>query len=138
MKRLLVTAALTVVLPTVHAATTVATVYKSPDCGCCKAWVKYIRTAGFEVRVVDTTDMQSIKDRLGVPNAVRSCHTAVLSETNQIIEGHVPASALKKLLSKRAVHGVAAPGMPLNAPGMGEMNGGLVTVDFAGSKFSQD
>ncbi|MCE4547784.1 MULTISPECIES: DUF411 domain-containing protein [Caballeronia] len=138
MKRLFITAAFMLGAPIAHAAAVTVTIYKSPDCACCEGWVKHVRTAGFATNVVDTSNLQAVKDQLSVPTFVRSCHTAVVSATNQVIEGHVPASAIKKLVAQRAVRGVAAPGMPMNSPGMGKMDGKLVTVDFSGEKFSQD
>ncbi|MGN5480180.1 DUF411 domain-containing protein (plasmid) [Cupriavidus basilensis] len=62
----------------------------------------------------------------------------MLENSGQVIEGHVPAAAIQKLVANRAVKGVAVPGMPTNSPGMGKLNGGLVTVDFQGKPFSQD
>ena len=138
MKRLILSAALLAGLPAAHAADAAITVYKSPDCGCCEGWVRHMRAAGIETKVVDTNDMQGVKDRLHVPAALRSCHTAVVRGSNQVIEGHAPATAVKKMLANRSVRGIAVPGMPVNSPGMGEMDGKLVTVDFAGAKFSQD
>jgi hypothetical protein len=82
--------------------------------------------------------MASVKQKLGVPMKLSSCHTGVVEATGQIIEGHVPANAVNKLLADSSVKGVAAPGMPLNAPGMGELDGNLVTVDFSGKQFSKD
>src|SRR3546814_2176581 len=76
--------------------------------------------------------MASIKQKLGVPMALSSCHTGVVNSTGQIIEGHVPASAVQKLLADSSVKGVSAPGMPLNSPGMGKLDGNLITVDFDG------
>jgi hypothetical protein len=73
-----------------------------------------------------------------VPEQLGSCHTAVVEETGQVIEGHVPARAVSRLLQSPATRGVAAPGMPLNAPGMGALDGNLVTVDFDGKPFSRD
>ncbi len=138
MRRLFIGAAFLFGTPLAYAAATTVTVYKSPECHCCEGWVKHVRTAGFVTKVVDMNDLQLVKDQLDVPTALRSCHTAVVSSTGQVIEGHVPASALAKLVANRMVHGVAAPGMPLNSPGMGAMDGNLVTVDFLGKRFSQD
>ena len=98
-----------------YAAAPAMTVYKDPNCGCCEEWVKHINQAGFPPKVINSTDVTSVKTRLGVP-----------------------ASAIQKLVANRAVKGVAVPGMPTNAPGMGKLNGGLVTVDFQGKPFSQD
>lgn len=82
--------------------------------------------------------MLTVKQKLGVPLDLASCHTAVVEGSGQIIEGHVPASAARKMLADSSVRGVAAPGMPLNAPGMGELDGNLITVDFDGKPFSRD
>lgn len=112
--------------------------YQDPNCGCCDGWVEHMRDAGFEVKAIKTTEMASVKQRLGVPMALSSCHTGVVEGTGQIIEGHVPANAVRKLLADASVKGVAAPGMPLNSPGMGELDGNLVTVDFNGKPFSKD
>jgi hypothetical protein len=93
------------------------TVYKSASCGCCGKWVEYLRANGFAPAVHDEADMDAIKDEMGVPGAVRSCHTAALDR--YVIEGHVPAGDLRRLLKERpAVVGLAAPGMPKSSPGM--------------------
>ncbi|HEX8886162.1 MAG TPA: DUF411 domain-containing protein [Noviherbaspirillum sp.] len=121
-----------------HAAGEAITVYKDPNCGCCGAWVEHLREAGYKVKAVDSDDMAAVKKRLGVPENLESCHTGVVDASGQVVEGHVPASALAKLIAAPAVKGVAVPGMPANSPGMGKMNGKLVTVDFAGKQFSKD
>ena len=97
-----------------------------------------MRESGFDVTAIKTADMASVKQRLRVPSQLGSCHTGVVDATGQIIEGHVPANAVNKLIADPSVKGVSAPGMPLNAPGMGESDGNLVTVDFAGKPFSKD
>jgi len=121
-----------------HAATDAITVYQDPNCGCCSGWVEHMREAGFDVKAVKTDDMASIKQRLGIPVQLTSCHTGVVEGTGQLIEGHVPANVVHKLIADSSVKGVAAPGMPLNAPGMGELDGNLITVDFDGKPFSRD
>lgn len=92
-------------------------VTKDPSCGCCGAWVAHVEAAGFPVRVVESDDVFSLKQRLGVPADLASCHTA---ETDgYVIEGHVPAAALRRLLAERPVAtGLAVPGMPAGSPGM--------------------
>jgi hypothetical protein len=114
------------------------TVYQDPNCGCCSQWVNYMRQQGFGVESVETSDVAKFKQSLGVPPALGSCHTAVVQDTGQVIEGHVPATAVRKMLLDPAIKGVAAPGMPMNSPGMGEMDGNLITVDFEGRVFSRD
>lgn len=117
---------------------TAITVYKDANCGCCEGWVAHMREAGYKVHAIDSPDMAAVKKRLGVPEALGSCHTGVVDASGQVIEGHVPASAVDKLLASRSIKGVAVPGMPANSPGMGKMDGNLVTVDFAGQHFSRD
>jgi hypothetical protein len=92
-------------------------VYKSATCGCCAKWNDHMRTAGFTVNSTDLPDVAPIKDKHGVPPQLRSCHTAVVG--GYVIEGHVPADVIKKLLRERpAVVGIAVPGMPSGSPGM--------------------
>jgi hypothetical protein len=93
-------------------------VYKDPDCGCCKAWVAHLRANGLAPEANDRRDMDALKDSLGVPAALRSCHTAVAGR--YVIEGHVPAADIKRLLatSPRGIAGLALPGMPTGSPGM--------------------
>ncbi|NYT36352.1 MULTISPECIES: DUF411 domain-containing protein [Allopusillimonas] len=138
MKLWLVAAALTAASSFAHAAGAAITVYQDPNCGCCSGWVDHMRESGFDVTAMKTADMAAIKQKLGVPSALSSCHTGVIEATGQIIEGHVPANAVNKLLADSSVKGVSAPGMPLNAPGMGKLDGNLVTVDFTGKPFSRD
>ena len=75
------------------------TVYKSSTCGCCTKWVDHLRANGFKPTVHDREDMDSLKDQLGVPQEVRSCHTA--EAAGYLIEGHVPASDIRRLLAER-------------------------------------
>jgi hypothetical protein len=96
-------------------------VFKDPNCGCCIGWVEHLRLHGFAARATDTPDMSSIKKRLGVPAPLASCHTAQLATQlrNYVIEGHVPAHAIKRLLAERPdALGLAVPGMPIGSPGM--------------------
>lgn len=95
----------------------VVTVYKSPTCGCCSSWVDHMKAAGFQVRTVDMDDLTEVKQAGGVPIRLRTCHTAMVD--NYVIEGHVPADLVKKLLAEKpAVTGIAVPGMPIGSPGM--------------------
>lgn len=96
---------------------TAITVYKSASCGCCAKWVDHLRANGFAPAVHDEENMDAIKDDMGVPGDVRSCHTALLDR--YLIEGHVPAGDLRRLLREHpAVAGLAVPGMPKSTPGM--------------------
>ena len=96
-------------------------VMKDPSCGCCGAWVDHMRSSGFPVEVVETPAINRVKARLGVPADLASCHTAELD--GYVIEGHVPAAEVKRLLTERPQSkGLAVPGMPIGSPGM-EMDG---------------
>lgn len=138
MKKLLLAAVLGAMSLTAFAAGESITVYKDPNCGCCAAWIEHLKEAGYKVKVENSDDMDAVKKRLGVPVEMSSCHTGVVDASGQVIEGHVPAAAVKKLIETAGVKGVAVPGMPRNSPGMGKMDGNLVTVDFAGKPFSKD
>lgn len=93
-------------------------VAKSPTCGCCSEWVDHLEESGFRVEVEDTDNLSMVKRRLGVPGDLGSCHTAVVD--GYVIEGHVPASDIRRLLAERPadVEGLAVPGMPAGSPGM--------------------
>jgi hypothetical protein len=98
-----------------HAAT--LTVFKSPSCGCCAKWVEHVEQHGFRVTTVPTADMMALKKRLGVPDEAISCHTTRVG--NYIVEGHVPAADIKRLLvQKPKARGIAVAGMPMGSPGM--------------------
>lgn len=95
------------------------TVYKSPYCGCCQYWVQHMKEAGFDVREVETHDLAAQRKKAGIPDKLASCHVSEVEGYS--LEGHVPASEVRKLLKARpAIRGLAVPGMPANAPGMGE------------------
>jgi hypothetical protein len=95
------------------------TVYKSKTCGCCTAWVDHLRSHGFSPVVHDRDPMDPVKDQLKVPGTVRSCHTAVAGA--YLVEGHVPAADIQKLLKERPkVMGLAVPGMLPGTPGMAQ------------------
>ena len=94
-------------------------VYKTPTCGCCSKWVDHMKKAGFQVTVTDMpqASLDNVKAKHKVPQAVHSCHTAVVE--GYAIEGHVPATEVKRLLKeKQKVTGIAVPGMPIGSPGM--------------------
>ena len=120
------------------AAAPAITMHQDPNCGCCAGWAQHMRDNGYNVKAVLSSDMVAVKEKHGVPMALASCHTARVDGSGQIIEGHVPASAVRKMLLDPSVRGVAAPGMPANSPGMGPMDGNLITVDFQGRAFSRD
>jgi len=92
-------------------------VYKSPSCGCCKAWMDHLSQNGFKVTGKDMDDVQPMKDEVGLPAKLASCHTAIVD--GYVIEGHVPAADIQRLLKERPkIVGLSAPGMPPSSPGM--------------------
>ena len=92
-------------------------VYKSPTCGCCGGWIEHMRAAGFRLEVTEATDVTPHRQRLGVPEALASCHTAEIG--GYAIEGHVPAADVLRLLRERpAARGLAVPAMVPGSPGM--------------------
>ena len=120
-RRFLLAAALALASATATAAAALPTlvVHKSAYCGCCKLWVDHMKKAGFQVTVTDMpqASLDNVKAKHKVPEAVHSCHTAVVE--GYAIEGHVPATEVKRLLKeKQKVTGIAVPGMPIGSPGM--------------------
>lgn len=100
-------------LPKVH-------VVKDPNCGCCEDWIGHIRDAGFPVSFeeMDPGPLANLKARLGLQPTQVSCHTAQVE--GYVIEGHVPAADIQRLLTERPdAIGLAVPGMPYGSPGMG-------------------
>ncbi len=93
------------------------TVFKSPTCGCCTAWIEHVQKAGFKCTVRDFADLTEVKRTFGIPRALESCHTAQVG--SYVVEGHVPADLIVKMLREKPVgRGLAVPGMPIGSPGM--------------------
>ena len=100
-----------------QAAKPLVKVTKDPSCGCCGVRVEHVRKAGFPVEVIESAEVNRLKVRLGVPQDLASCHTAEVG--GYVIEGHVPAEAIKRLLAEKPqAKGLAVPGMPVGSPGM--------------------
>lgn len=118
------------------AAGTQMTVYATPTCGCCGAWVDHARENGFDVDVVYHDDLRPIRARHDIPASVTSCHFGVVD--GYLVEGHVPANVVHRLLAERPdVRGIAVPGMPIGSPGMEHPSGltesyEVVTFDESG------
>ena len=92
-------------------------VYKTASCLCCNGWVEHLEAAGFTVDARNVRDIMSVKRDGGVPVAMSSCHTAIID--GYVVEGHVPADQVKRLLAERPdIAGIAVPGMPMGSPGM--------------------
>lgn len=94
-----------------------ATVYKSPNCGCCGAWAQYAERQGMNIEVEEVRDLDQVKSENEVPSGLESCHTTVLND--YVVEGHIPAESIEKLLEEEPdVHGIGLAGMPQGSPGM--------------------
>jgi hypothetical protein len=93
-------------------------VYRSPECSCCYGWITHLKTYGFKLKDFTITDIEAIKQKYNVPPQWASCHTAIVAE--YIIEGHVPASDIKRLLREQpdGIDGLSVPQMPVGTPGM--------------------
>lgn len=92
-------------------------VYKNPECGCCTKWVKYLQDNDYNVTIEHTRDVLAVKQRLGVPEKLAACHTAVID--GYVVEGHITHRDIKRLLLFRPdITGIAVPGMPIGTPGM--------------------
>jgi hypothetical protein len=108
---------LLLVRPAHSAEEQVVTVHKDPSCGCCSVWMQHLQKAGFNTKVTETADMDAVKKRFGVPADLATCHTAEVA--GYVIEGHVPAIAIKRFLAEKPhATGLAVAGMPVGAPGM--------------------
>ena len=117
-RRMLLASALILALPCAHAAShgTSIEVWKDPNCGCCHLWVEHLQAHGFKVHVRDVGNTAA-RQRLGMPEKLGSCHTATVG--GYVIEGHVPAADIRRLLKERPVAlGLSVPGMPMGSPGM--------------------
>ena len=97
------------------------TVYKSPFCGCCAKWIDIMKSKGFEVKTIETNEVNTIKQKAGLQAGQTSCHTAFVD--GYVVEGHVDYSAVKKMLvEKPNIIGITVPGMPVGSPGMEQGN----------------
>ena len=111
----------------------VAKIYKSPACGCCGVYATYMKREGYEVEIEDVEDLSAVKQRLGVPYELESCHTTEVG--GYVVEGHIPEEAIQKLLSEAPdIKGIGMAGMPSGSPGMP----GPKTGDFVIHEINHD
>ena len=109
------------------------TLYKTPECGCCEDYAGYLRAAGFTVAVKPTNQLSEISRKAGVPTELQGCHTTFVA--GYVVEGHVPAEAIGKLLAERPpIKGIGLPGMPEGSPGMS----GTKAAPFTIYAFAED
>ncbi len=112
--------------------------YRNPGCGCCEKWAEHLRQAGFTVTMEDDPELERRRAEAGVPASIAGCHTAFMGD--YVIEGHVPASDIKRLLDEKPqIRGLAVPGMPVGSPGMesGEDGEKYDVLAFAGDGSSK-
>lgn len=94
------------------------TLYKNPQCDCCRAYVDYLRDNGLTVAVVETPHLPLLYARHNVPSTFQSCHLAAVDRYLAI--GHIPIDVIKQILAEQpAITGITLPGMPAGSPGMG-------------------
>lgn len=123
------------------------TMFKSPTCGCCAKWAQHLRDNGFSVKEIGARSMAEVKRGAGITSKLRSCHTAIVEASDAhkasasdmpeglkrkvyIIEGHVPAKEIKRLLTEKPdIKGLAVPGMPIGSPGMEAPDGRMEKYD---------
>jgi hypothetical protein len=92
--------------------------FRAPGCGCCEGWAEHLRRAGFVVTLEDAPDLDAVRRAAGVPGDLAGCHTGLLGN-HLVVEGHVPAVALRRFLAAPGGwRGLAVPGMPAGSPGM--------------------
>lgn len=127
-KSILTGLALAVHLPALAAGTPVD-LYKNPNCGCCDIYAEHLQTNGFTVKLVNVTDMTSIKKKYAVPEKLEGCHTAIID--GYMFEGLIPAEYVRRVLNERKrVRGIALPGMPVGVPGMPGKKPGPLTIYY--------
>lgn len=117
LRALLIAAGLFAGAPAFGAGPVAVEVFKNPACGCCGKWIMHLQDAGFQVRAYEIPNLGAVRTSLGMPAAYASCHTAKVG--GYVVEGHVPAADIRRLLAERPnAKGLAVPMMPGRAPGM--------------------
>lgn len=130
-KALFVTLLVGLQLPALAAGIPV-TLYKNPNCGCCDVYADHLEKNGFDVKLINTSDMASIKQKYAVPEKLEGCHTALID--GYVFEGLIPADSVKRILKERPpVKGLSVPGMPVGAPGMPGNKRGPIPVYYLDS-----
>ncbi|OGB26683.1 MAG: metal-binding protein [Burkholderiales bacterium RIFCSPLOWO2_02_FULL_57_36] len=109
--------------------------YKNPHCGCCDVYAEHLKTNGFEVKMINTNDMASVKQKYSVPEKLEGCHTATIN--GYVFEGLIPAEHIKRVLTERLpLKGLSVPGMPVGAPGMPGNKKGPIHVYYLSTSSS--
>ncbi|WP_420227698.1 DUF411 domain-containing protein [Pigmentiphaga litoralis] len=117
LRRALLVTMLAMPISAIAQSATTIDVWKTPECGCCKDWIKHLQSNGFQVVAHDVGDTSEMRRKLSMPEQYGSCHSG--SVNGYALEGHVPAKEIRRLLRERpAAVGLSVPAMPLGAPGM--------------------
>ena len=103
-------------------------VFKSAACVCCGEWIAYMEDAGFEIEIHETKDLVGVKEEMGVPKELYSCHSSVID--GRAVEGHAPVEAIRVMLQDPEIHGIGVGGMPSGAPGMQEDGSSYLAHEF--------
>lgn len=104
-------------------------IYRNPNCGCCDVYAQYLKSQGFAVELIDTTNAASIHQKYAVPERLEGCHTAIIG--GYVFEGLIPAEYLKRVVDEHApIKGLSVPGMPVGAPGMPGAKKGPINVYY--------
>ena len=120
--------ALTLALPA-FAGDTPAKLYRSPKCGCCENYAKYLQANGYDVQIINTNDLSSIKREHHVPERLEGCHTTLIN--GYVFEGHVPVESIDRVLQEHpTIRGLSVPGMPAGSPGMTGVRQGPLEVYY--------
>jgi hypothetical protein len=136
-KKTFLTLALAGISLPVFAQDTQVELYKNPYCGCCDEYAKHLEANGFEVKLIDTSNMADIKQKYGVPEELEGCHTALVG--NYVVEGLVPAEYVKSMLKQGGpIKGLSVPGMPVGAPGMPGAKKGPIHVYYLKQSSKRD
>ncbi len=102
-------------------------VYKSPTCGCCVNYISMLEKRGYDVEIIATEDMLSVKKQYGISPEMESCHTSIFDD--YVVEGHIPFKVVDKLLEEKPdIKGIALPDMPAGSPGMPGLKSGPFTI----------
>ncbi|MEO7725968.1 MAG: DUF411 domain-containing protein [Burkholderiales bacterium] len=114
---------------TAFAANIPVKLYRNPNCGCCNVYADYLKSNGFNVELINTTDLSAIHRKYAIPEKLEGCHTAIIG--GYIFEGLIPAEYVKRVLNeRRPIKGLSLPGMPVGAPGMPGIKQGLLNVYY--------
>ncbi len=106
-------------------------IYRDPSCGCCTSYAEYLSERGFEVTIIDDSEVPDRAQTAGVPEDGLSCHHSEVAGYG--VHGHVPAEIIDRLRAQRSdVAGIMLPGMPENSPGMAPEKYGKLKVNSYG------